>query len=245
MLAGFLRHHQTGSTGDPSPRRLRYYTLGDGWHEADFWPPTGFEMRRLWLDGDGSLADKPGSGATAYDVDFTATTGRSNRWWLAAPVDYGDRRDEDKKLAVWDGEPLESDLEITGNPVAMLCLTSSADDGAYIVYLETVDPDGAVTYLTEGNLRGIHRRPGEGAPPYATFGPWHSYSATDAAPLPIGDEVELAITLWPISVRVPAGYRLRVAVAGADADSFRRIPTEGDVQLSISGDSWLDLPVRG
>jgi putative CocE/NonD family hydrolase len=244
MLTAYLQHHQTGAVDDPSPARLRYFTLGDGWHDADTWPPAGTTMERNWLGADGGLAVGPEAGATTYDVDFSATTGRSNRWWLSVPVEYGDRRDEDRKLVVWDGDPLPQDTEITGNPVASLRVSSTASDGAFHVYLETVAPDGTVTYLNEGNLRGVHRKLGQGRPPYATFGPWHSYSADDLAPLPVGEEVELVITLWPMSARVPAGHRLRVCVAGADDGIFRRIPDEGAVQLSIAATSWIDLPVR-
>lgn len=39
--------------------------------------------------------------------------------------------------------------------------------------------------------------------------------------------------LMPTSVLVPEGHRLCIAIAGADADTFRRIPEEEMPELTI------------
>jgi hypothetical protein len=49
-------------------------------------------------------------------------------------------------------------VEITGHPVVTLYVTSTAKDGAFYVYLEDVDENGKVTYVTEGQLRPLHRK---------------------------------------------------------------------------------------
>lgn len=49
-------------------------------------------------------------------------------------------------------------------------------------------------------------------------------------------------------MRIRQGHRLRVAIAGADADIFDRVPADGDVLLTISRRkgalSFIELPVR-
>ncbi len=58
---------------------------------------------------------------------------------------------------------------------------------------------------------------------------------------------EISMRLWPIAVLVRRGHRLRLAIAGADADTFDPIPAEGSVTLTVhrnrSHASMLQLPV--
>lgn len=250
QMAVFLRHHADGRSEDPSPKRLRYYTLGEGWEESESWPPKESRMKRWWLADEGRLSsDAPDRGGTEkYEVDFEASTGTSTRWHtlIGGPVViYSDRADADRRLLTWTSEALAKDLKITGTPAVRLSVTSTAEDGAFFVYLEDVSPGGRVTYITEGQLRAMHRRIRDGAPPYETYGPWHSYSKTNAEPLVPGDETELSFTMWPISVLFRAGHRIRMALAGADSPLFRRIPSEGDVTIEVHGSgSFVDLPTR-
>jgi hypothetical protein len=55
----------------------------------------------------------------------------------------------------------------------------------------------------------------------------------------------LAVPLLPVSAVVPAGHRLRVALAGRDASCFTSYgPAEETFTLELGSDSHLDLPVR-
>jgi putative CocE/NonD family hydrolase len=92
------------------------------------------------------------------------------------------------------------------------------------VYLEDVDPSGRVLYITEGQLRLLHRKISEDAPPYRLFGPHHSYLSKDAEPMVPGEVAVVEIAMHPTSVRFDRGHRIRLAVAGADKDTFARIP---------------------
>ena len=247
QLAQFMSHHVGLPVTDPSPRRLRFWTLGKGWRDSGSWPPEGLTDLQLALRSDGLLAVEPEQESLCreYEVDFEATTGTSTRWHTligGGPVVYADRAEADRRLLVWDGPPLTSEIEISCSPVLSLDVACSTTDAAIHVYLEAVAPDGRVVYLTEGQLRLLHRR--LGSPPYAALGPWHSCLEGDAAPMTPNQQESVHITLWPISAAVPAGYRLRVALAGTDKGIFRRIPEQGSVTLLVAGTSSLTLQVH-
>ena len=59
------------------------------------------------------------------------------------------------------------------------------------------------------------------------------------------EDVDLA--LLPLSAHVPAGWRLRLALAGADAGTFRPIGLDEQVAWTVQtgpDGSWLDLPLE-
>ena len=119
-------------------------------------------------------------------------------------------------------------------------------DGAFHVFLESVDAEGEVTYVTEGELRALHRKvtPSDAAPA-AVYGPYHTFNRADSAPLVPGEVTVLEFELFPTSVRFRQDTRIQLSIAGADADTFERIPAQGDpvIQVHRAG-SWIDLPVR-
>lgn len=252
MLVRFLDDHL--KEGLPVKRQITYYTMGSGeWQTAESWPPPGFDSRRYYFGPGGRLVtdrpDEPG-GADQYTVDFTATTGEQTRWHtpLGSDVIYPDRAEEDLKLLTYTSEPLPATVEITGNPLVTLFVSSTAEDGAFHVYLEDVAPDGRVTYITEGILRARHRLISEETPPYTLFGPYHSYLRDDAQPLVPGEIAELSFDLFATSAQFEAGHRLRVAIAGHDAGIFERIPAQGTPTITLHRNpveaSFIELPVR-
>jgi len=104
--------------------------------------------------------------------------------------------------------------------------------------------DGGVSYLTEGCLRFLHRGTAGPADP-AQLGVPRTFARADALPVVPGRAMDLAVPLLPVSAVVPAGHRVRVAVAGHDASCFTRYgPAEETFTLSFGGDSRLDLAVR-
>lgn len=102
-------------------------------------------------------------------------------------------------------------------------------------------------YLTEGQLRGIHRRVISTDTPHWTGTPQHSFRRADALPLPSSECVELTFGLLPTSVLIRRGHRLRVALAGADKDTFAPVPTKSTpvwhVHRSRVAASSIELPV--
>lgn len=240
--------------GKPAGDRvLRYFTMGEGlWKETSTWPVPGTVTESLYL-GDGRSLDltppsEPG-GEDLYEVDFTARSSIDPRWLAPLFTDtwYSNRLEEDLKLLVYQTPPLTGDLEVTGYPVVNLNLSSTHDDGTFIVYLEDVSPQGIVTYVTEGVLRGIHRKVTEEPGPWKRPIPYHSFLAADSEPLVPGQVTKLSFALEPTSFLFREGHRIRIAIAGHDTAAFRRIPESGTPVLRVQRNSlhpsFLELPV--
>ena len=159
------------------------------------------------------------------------------------------RREQDLRLLTFTSAPFERDREITGHPLITLFVRSTHEDGLFIAYLEDVAPDGRVTYITEGQLRAIMRRLGDEPPLYRKAGPHRSELRADAMPLVPGEVAELTFELWATSVLIRKGHSLRVAVAGADKDTFAHYPLNGEVpKITVERNraypSHLVLPFR-
>lgn len=243
-VARFLDGPVRSDEAPAAERRIHYVTMGEqpAWQTTTTWPPSGVSAHELFIARGGRLQWEQGHdvGSVIVPLDRRASTGRFNRWQtgLVRPVRYGDRRRADRLLATWTGDPLPAPLTITGHPVAILALRVPADDVALFVYLELVAPGGKVRYLTEGILRAQHRGRRPQVPP--------TFRRRDLRPLEPDVRTELRIPFLPTSVRVPAGWRLRLAVAGADRDTFATLagqPEEVTIEFGGPASSRLLLPV--
>src|SRR5262249_29139857 len=116
-------------------------------------------------------------------------------------------------------------------------------------YLTEVAADGRERYVTEGVLRALHRKDAPDTPAHRTKWPTHSFLRDDAAPLVPGETTLLRIALLPTSWRLRKGSRLRLAIAGADADHYAQVPHGRPPMLTLhhGGDapSRLAPPPRG
>jgi uncharacterized protein len=249
----YLKDADNGVRGQ---KTLWYYTLGEEtWKTAHSFPLPGTDMQRWFFARERSLSQQSplaGDGADTFSVDFAASTGLRNRWWeLSAAtmqtIRYNDRAQAAQHMLTYLTPPLAEDTEITGYPVVTLFVTSSASDGAFYVYLEDVAPDGHVTYVTDGQLRAIHRRVSTATPPYQRPAPYHSFRSGDVLPLVPGEIAELSFGLLPTSVLIRKGHRIRIGLAGHDDGTFVRIPATGTPVITLAHNaqyaSHIDLPV--
>jgi len=252
MIFCYLKRFALDESPPPAERSILYYTMGEErWKRTDVWPIPGTKRVRYYLDAAQTLsARKPAaSGRDQYDVDFDASAGPDNRWATQAGhprIDYGDRAEADRRLLVYTSKPLPENLEVTGQPIVTLQVTSTATDGNFIVYLEDIAPDGKVTYVTEGELRAIHRKISNETPPYRSIYPYRTFARKDVLALVPGRVANLTFQLQATSVLFKAGHRLRLAIAGADKGTFLSV-NKGNVTINIarggSGASFIELPV--
>jgi putative CocE/NonD family hydrolase len=249
----FFDYHLRGvDNGFDRDAPVHYYTMGEErWKSAETWPPPGIVSTPLFLAPDGRLtpeAPPPSSGGDRYVVDESVKSGPGSRWGLivGTGVDrgYDDRRHRDRQLLTYATAPLETDVEVTGHPVVHLFLSANAPDGGLFAYLEDVRPDGRVNYMTEGQLRLMHRKV---AMPLPFAGPLHSYRRADALPVVPGEVTEAVFDLLPTSILFRAGHAIRLAIAGADAGTFDVPmpvrPVVYDVRRERAHPSRIELPI--
>ena len=239
--------------GEAIARRVHYYVLGTGeFHTTDVWPPKDVAPRSFHFAAGRALAETPGEqGRDEYDVDRTVGTGTNTRWstQIGIPPQYGDRREIGRRLLAYETAPMSRPVEIVGAPIVDLRVATLSDDPAFFVYLESVAPDGRVTYVTEGMLRAIHRKLADPATLPYDHGPVPlSFRRMDAMMVDPGRTMRVRFALFPSAVRIPAGHRIRVAIAGADASVFTIHPAEGTERFTVHfggvDGSRVELPMR-
>lgn len=256
LLAFFDEHLKQG---DRAPMaKVRWASLGDGpegrFREADAFPLTA-RTREVWsLCGGGRLVPSASLGErgdavgreeiVTYAVDRSTGAGFRSRWrglLSLVAADIPDRVERDRACLVFTTEPLERELDVVGVGRVVLTVLPDAEDAHVFVYLSIVSPDGRVAYLTEGMLRALHR----GSVDAASKGPLErTYAQRDAAPLVPNERAELAIDLLPMAARIPAGHRVRIAIAGTDRDHFAPPPDAFRELRVVLGDSRLELPLQ-
>jgi putative CocE/NonD family hydrolase len=252
----WLKGIENGVMSEP---RITYYTMvEEKWKTTTQWPLPNQQTAHYYLGvNNGLTATKPAGphGDDIYQVDYTSGTGRRSRWEPlmgddssggSSTLDYGDRRDADRKLLVYQSLALDRDTEVTGHPVATLFVASSATDGNFFAYLEDLDESGRVAYVTEGELRAVHRKLNGQRSPYYPVCPCHSFLRKDREPLVPGEIAELDFDLLPTSWLFKKGHSIRFAIAGADKDHFvisAGAPPVIRVERNQTYASRLDLPV--
>ena len=230
----WLKEIKNGIMDEPT---IYYYRMGmpekQVWRTSTQWPLKMQESTRFYFGesnngtgtsiNDGLLTTTPPANFDSYDiysVDYTTTSGKKSRWTAVnRPRNYADRRPNDKNALTFTTPPLETDLEITGHPIAHLWIAADAPDLDLFVYLEEVDRKGTSTYITEGSLRASHRKLSQA--PFNNFGlPYHSHYQSDLEKIPHREPVSLIFSLLPTSYLFHKGCRIRIAVACADTDNF-------------------------
>ena len=243
---------------------IRYYVMGSpdesAWRSAEQWPLPEEKRRRFYFAegrsgsvnsvNDGLLHAQPpanAGGADTYHVDYSTTSGPDARWSAVVKNGhYPAQRANDEKALTYTSEPLEADLEIAGHPLVHLWLTTDAPDLDLFAYLEEVDDQGNVAYVTEGNLRASHRLVEE-APFENLKLPYHRSYAADMTPISPGEPFEMVFDLLPTAKRFHRGGRVRIAITCADADNFDTPTIEPAPGIEVLRDtahaSFLELPV--
>ena len=208
----WLHGHDTGLLKEPP---VRYYLMGEvntaggrgnSWRTADCWPPpaTG---RSWFLHASGVLAmvteSEPGLRSFASDPKQPVPTiGGGNLFLLSGPLDQRTVTERADVLC-YETPVLEAPLEIVGEVVARLWVSTDAEDTDVIVKLLDIAPDGAELLILDQGLRLRHRD-----------------GIDQAKPLKPGEIIQVELSLWSTAKVVNAGHRLGVVVQGTNAPRF-------------------------
>jgi putative CocE/NonD family hydrolase len=191
------------------------------------WPSPTIVSQILHLTPDG-LEQVAAAGGTAR-VCSPPWTGLAAGAWMGtgtAGEMPGDQRMDDALSRVFDGEPLAADLDLLGNPVLELELSSDQPLAQLAARLCEVAPDGSSLRLSYGVLNLAHR------------------DGSDAPRLLVpGEPVRVRLALKVCGHRCRAGHRLRLALSTAYWPLIWPSPVPATLTLHLAACRLL-LPAR-
>jgi putative CocE/NonD family hydrolase len=194
---------------------FRTERAGGAWERHEDWPPSDAERERWFLRSSGSAATAGGQLTRERPPKFEPP----DRWThdpadpvptrggplCCGDVDAGpyDRRGVDRRddVCTYTTRPLADGVTLAGPVRAELVLSTDAPDTDAVATLAHVTAEG-VYPLASGVRRARYRR-----------GRDREMSVPDGP-------IRLAVDMWDVHYRVPAGDRLRLAVASSDAPRF-------------------------
>ncbi len=237
------------ATGLRDEAPIHYFSVhAEKWQEAASWPPVPEATRLHFAPSALQIAPAEG-GEAAHPTDFSFSSGGGTRYERIAAINaldyYTDWQERQAALPAYDSAPFEQAMELTGNALADLTLSSSEPDASIVCYLSEVEADGTVRYVTEGLLRALHRKEAPHPPEYQSPWPFRTYHRADAKPLVPGVAECMRVVMLPVSWVFKPGSRLRFSLAGTDADHVKQIPHGRPPVLTLHhGPSALELPLR-
>jgi putative CocE/NonD family hydrolase len=214
---------------EPETPRPWYENHPGRWVAEESWPSPRIEATQYFLRDRALSEAKPDSGETLLIHSPQTAGADAGRWGGYGGEDPDmaiDQRAEDGLALCFDTPPLAADFEILGAPEVHLRVSADRPAANLAVRLCDVAPDGTSALLTYGLLNLAHRES-------------HEFPSA----LVPGETYDVRILLNDFARRVPAGHRLRLALATAHWPIAW--PTADDAILSLSTvGSRLVLPHR-
>jgi len=252
LLRFFDLHLKNEDDGIASEAPVSYFTLGENrWRTSSSWPPEDVRFERLYLSESRTLTPEPPLSETASAIARASEfgTGERSRWRgvLAAFVaaDYPDIALRTRDQLKFESQPLSEPKRLTGHPAVHLFVRSNSSDFVVMAYLLDVSPTGSVAYVSEAQLRAVHRRESDPEPGFVPLTPCRSFLGADRAPASPGETMRLSFGLLPTSYALPAGHRLRLVITLGDRDHFARIGS-ANAEIAVFANalsaSFIELP---
>jgi len=197
---------------------LDLFIMGDNtWRQEHEWPLA----RTVWTDfylRKGAVLDTVAPGSEPAD-EYQYDPGNPTPYLvdareleLSLNEDYQAVHAQRKDLLTYTTAPLNKDTEVTGPMTATLWAATDARDTDWNVMILDVYPDGRAMRIQDGVARARFRN-GFDRPSLLTPGEIYRYD----------------IDLWFTALVIPAGHRIRVAVASAGFPKYdRNLNTGGD-----------------
>jgi predicted acyl esterase len=192
--------------GAPCPTASAHFTA---------WPPPSTHVDTYYHDTGGRLVSAPpnrtAAAAYRYTGDGQATTysGSSDGIWLGTGGLSWKQSAPGTTLS-YVSDPLAHSVLMAGTGRVDLQIAATAPDVDLQVTLSEVRSDGVEYYVQAGWLRASHRAldAGESGPLRAVA----TQRQRDAAPLPSGRSVDVALELFPFAHVFHAGSRIRITL---------------------------------
>jgi putative CocE/NonD family hydrolase len=249
----FFDEHLAGmNTGLSNELPVHFHTLhAEEWKASQTWPPQNKSTRLYFADQGQLLPNETKTISKAsYKVSFATSTGQNSRFErlgaLAVEDYYKDWDGRESRLLSFTSEPLVEAIELSGHVSVHLRVSSSEHDASVFVYLSEVDVNGRSWFITEGCLRLLHRAEASPPPSYNVNWVFRTFYREHAKHMHPGEFDNIRLALLPISWKFQAGSRLRISIAGTDADHFAQVPHGRPpvLEFALGGknECFIDLP---
>ncbi|HET7523355.1 MAG TPA: CocE/NonD family hydrolase [Acidimicrobiales bacterium] len=231
-------------------------------------PVAGTSAERWYVNSDGTLSDDlpAGAGVNWYTSDASAlpltdwtgdNTGGGGLWGNASNWTWNWKQNPPGSAVSYVSAPLTIDTTVVGGGAVSLWVESSTPDVDLQATVSEVRPDGNETFVQNGWLRASERALATGTNDpidqlSTTLEPEPSMLASDVAPMPSGQFVQVTIPLYFEGHVYRAGSRIRVTIAAPNGTqpvwSFGQTQPSGttstvSILSSPSMPSSLVLPV--
>lgn len=228
----------TMGTGDGRKTDKGLLAHGGTWNEAGEWPPAGTKSTPFYFAADGELSrgmPAEGAGSTSFTFDPRNPVptiggcissgdgimlqgawdqkGGPHIWNWQQPLPLSARND----ILVFQTEPLERDVEVTGEIEVRLWISSSAPDTDFTAKLLDVHPasadwpGGFDLNITDGIARCRFRE-----------------SDKEEKLMKPGEVCAVTIRLYPTSNVFKKGHRIRVDISSSNFPRFDVNPNTGE-----------------
>ena len=211
------------------PNVTQYLFGAERFSTASDWPHPQARAHRWYLHGDQSLDHQPpAAGEAAHSMlqqPLNGVCSSSSAQWTAGALGSAplpcitDNRTNELLELTYSTAPMSEDYYLNGPLQADLWVSSTATDAGLVVRLTEVAPDGTSREITNGiltaSLRAVdpaRERMLDGL----LLQPWHPFTADSRQPLERGEPVQLSVELFPTSLVIRQGYRLRISIGPSD-----------------------------
>ncbi|MFK4719178.1 putative CocE/NonD family hydrolase [Bradyrhizobium niftali] len=222
-LVRFFDHWLKGkANGVADEPEVKLYVQGaERWRHEREWPIARTQTQEWHLQPGRALGSASGEGSDTYRAD--PTVGTSTLFGGPYP---SEQAQDDLRSLTYTSAPLEQGMEITGSPEAILRVAlEDGDELQLVAKLCAVAPDDSSTLITTGYLSAAHRE-----------------SFERAQLVEVGVVEEYRIALYPTSYFVPAGHRIRLAIACSDFPRIWPLGTNPTMRVELAG-SLVRVPV--
>lgn len=210
----FLKGESNGAEQLPT---VLYYVMGpfDGspssgnvWRTANVWPVPSVSTP-FYLTPHKSLQPKvPFVGLLSYTYDPRkpiTTMGGRNLFLGSGPADQ-QSIEKGEDILVFTTDPLQEDVEVTGQLSAKLFFASDQKDSDIVVRLCDVYPDGRSILISEGGYRlGVM-----------------CYQSDSQVEFKPNEPIEVDINLWSTSIVFAKGHSIRVSVSSSNYPRYEK-----------------------
>jgi len=202
---------------------LERYVTSDGW------PHPSAQAQRWHLRGDGALtreaAQQGESDTTVLQQPANGLCSTSTAQWTAGVIGalplpcLTDNRYNEVLEAAYSTAPMAQDFYVNGPIQADLWISTTAQDAGVLVRITDVSPDGVSREITNGILTASLRAVDETRSRFMSgemIQPWHPFTASSRQDVGRGVPVHVSVEVFPTSLMIRAGHRLRVTVGASD-----------------------------